>query len=230
MPLVNVLTVQVRPEKIRRYEELAKHLAERAVSKGESWRWTTHHFITGEIGRFAFVSEAADFAEFGARGELPDLMDRVLGPQQAEKFTLDAAACTVSQRYEISRDRPDLSYPPEQVDRTYPAALVTVLKARPGGQEACEEVVRKISEAIPKVGDTARIITYQTLLGDLFQLWMVRPIADLAELDQQRQPQDLLNEAFGAAEGGLIYRAGLDAIESAERGIAMYRSELSNPI
>ena len=56
-----------------------------------------------------------------------------------------------------------------------------------------------------------------------------RNLDALGELDNQLPPQELLNQAFGPAEGGLIYRAGLDAIDSIERSILLYREELSNP-
>lgn len=38
----------------------------------------------------------------------------------------------------------------------------------------------------------------------------------------------LLNEAFGAAEGGLIFRSGLQAIEQVERNIVSLLPDLSN--
>jgi hypothetical protein len=47
--------------------------------------------------------------------------------------------------------------------------------------------------------------------------------------DKQLSPPDLLSAAFGPAEGGMIHRAGLNAIESATRDIVMLLPELSNP-
>ena len=135
----------------------------------------------------------------------------------------------MSLRQTISRERPDLSCPPDRRDRGYPAAIVTVLRARPGRQEACEELIRKLAEAIPKVGDPARLVAFQTLVGDLAQYWTVRPLQNLGELDRQALPADLLNQAFGAAEGGLIFRSGLEAIDDVRREIVLYREDLSNP-
>jgi hypothetical protein len=106
---------------------------------------------------------------------------------------------------------------------------MTTITARSGQLEACEELVRRIAEAIPKAGDPARIVTYQTMVGNLSEIRTVRPLGDLAELDAQAQPQELLNQAFGAAEGGVIYRAGLDAIDNVERSILITREELGNP-
>lgn len=72
-------------------------------------------------------------------------------------------------------------------------------------------------------------MTYQTVIGDLSEYLTVRPLNEIGEMDSQRPAQELLNQAFGPAEGGLIYRAGLDAIESVERSILLTRAELSNP-
>jgi len=85
------------------------------------------------------------------------------------------------------------------------------------------------TEAIPKVDEPARIITFKPVVGELSGWWTVRPMSDLAELDGQRAPQDLLNEAFGSGEGGLIWRGGLDAIEEARRDVVVLREDLSNP-
>ena len=53
-------------------------------------------------------------------------------------------------------ERPDLSYPAEFEQRAFPAALVTLVRAQPGKQEACEELIRKVAEAIPKLGEPAQ--------------------------------------------------------------------------
>ncbi len=50
----------------------------------------------------------------------------------------------------------------------------------------------------------------------------------MVDLDKQRPAPELFIEAFGAAEGGLIFRSGLEAIAVVERNIVGYRPELSN--
>jgi len=50
----------------------------------------------------------------------------------------------------------------------------------------------------------------------------------LGDLDAQSMPGDLLTRAFGGGEGGLVYRSGLEAIESSVRTIVALRPELSN--
>ncbi len=100
-------------------------------------------------------------------------------------------------------------------------------RARPGRREAVEEILRKIAEPIPKVDEPIRITTYQTVIGDALQYWTVRPLDELGDLDEQLTVSDLLEKAFGPAEGGLIFRSGLEAVEQLERSITIYRDELS---
>ena len=229
MPLTSILSVQVRPERFVQYQELVRNLAARAVDQRDAFHWTAHQTAFGELGTLHFVSEDPDFAGLAARGNTQELIHRVLGEDEGAKALTSMLECTISQQMNISLDRPELSYPPEQTDRIFPAAVVTQIRARPGGQEALEELIRKIAEAIPKIGDPSRIIAYQVMVGILAEYWTVRPLEDLSELDEQLPPAELLNQAFGAAEGGLIYRTGLEAIEEVKRQIVVYRQDLSHP-
>jgi hypothetical protein len=224
-----VLSERIRPERLRRYEDLVQQVARKAVQKKEAWRWTAHQTAFGEVDTIHYVSESPDFATIGSRGRPDDLVRRVMGEKEGEEFLEHASECVLSRQQIIGMDRPDLSYPPERRDRTHPAAVVTTIRARPGGQEGCEELIRKIAEAIPKVGDPARLLAFQTLVGDLAQYWTVRPVEELGELDRQLQPAELLNKAFGTAEGGLIFRTGLESIQEVRRQIVLYREDLSNP-
>jgi hypothetical protein len=163
-----------------------------------------------------------------ARGTPEEMVGRVLGEQRALDWLNESESCVENQVQAISADRPDLSYVPSESDTMAPLAIVTVVQARPGHQDGCEELIRKLAEAIPKVNDGSQIITYQTVVGDLLRYWTVRPLESLVELDKQLPGAQLLNEAFGPAEGGLIFRSGLEAISGVERNIVAYRPELSN--
>jgi hypothetical protein len=229
MPLITVLSLQTRSDRWQRYEELVQQLAEAAVSRKEESHWTAHQTAFGSLSTIHFANQDDDFAEISSRGTVLDMIERVLGSVEAERFMTEIGDCIISQESSISVDRPELSYPPEEEGLTFPAAVLTVIEASPSKQEACEEVIRKVAEAIPKVDDKARLITYQTVVGNLARYWTVRPINDLSELDGQRTPQELLIQAFGPAEGGLIYRSGLDAMTSLQRSILVYRPDLSNP-
>jgi len=231
MPLSNVLSVRIRPEQQLRYGELIRQLATRAVEKKDGFRWTAHQARFGTQGPLLhFVSECADYAALAKRGTPIEMFERVLGAKAAAEWQQELLGCTLEQRNTLSTDRPELSYPPDRTGpAAHPLAVVTTVRVRSGGQEAVEELFRKLSEAIPKVDDPARIVVYQPVIGDLRQYWTVRPLRDLAELDRHRVPARLLTDAFGAGEGGLIFRNAMEALESAERAIVAYLPELSNP-
>ena len=230
MPLTTVFTDRIRPEKAARYRELVQELAQKAVEKNESFRWTAHQTTVGATNSYHYVAISENFAGIDARGEVEELFARVLGDQRAAAFAEESAACIASQQVEISTDRPDLSYAPESDGPgERPWAVVTVLRPQPGHQEAAEELLRKVAEAIPKVSPEARMLAFQPVIGDLSLLWTVRPIESLAGLDSQPPVQQLLEQAFGSAEGGLAFRSGLEAIQSVQRDIVVFRPELSNP-
>jgi hypothetical protein len=228
MSLTTVLSISLIPSKTRTYEGLVRKIAERANQKRDAFQWRTYQVVAGDPGRIHFVSEVADFAALAGRDlTAQSLVLRLFGENDGGKMLDELAACGNAARFVIGRDRPDLSYPPD--GRDAPMSVVTVLRVRPGHQDAAEELIRKLAEAIPKVDDPARLITYQSVIGDLRTLWTVRPIASLADLDRQLAPNDLLNKAFGTGEGGLIGRAGMEALESVERSILVLRADLSNP-
>lgn len=230
MPLVNILQVQLRPDAVRRYEENIQRLAQAATKKKDAFHWTTHVATFGERPSINFVSMAETFSDLAARGTVPELVARCLGAKEAISFMDEVGDCVAAQRNTISVDRPDLSYTnAEFTPKTHPIGVVTEVRVRPGGRDALEELLRKLAEAIPKTDDPTRIITHQAAIGNLAEYWTVRPARELRELDDQRGPDDLLQKAFGAAEGGLIFRNGVAAIEHIERSIVMYRPELSNP-
>jgi len=230
MAILRLNSVSLRPEGIPVFQEQVSALAAAAAKKNEAWRWTAHQTIFGEGLMLHFAAEAQSFAEIERQGQVEDLWLRVLGEERGREASQQANACIASSQQGISLDRPDLSYAeglgsPEQ----FPYAVITVAQARPGRADACEELIRKVAEAIPKVGDSARLVAYQTMLGDMGQYWTVRPLRALADLDEQLPPPELLNRAFGAAEGSLLWRTGSEAIEHARREVVRYRPELSNP-
>ena len=229
MALTIVQTDTVRMDRIRRYEDLVRKLAQAARLGQEGWHWSAHQVAFGAGGRFHYTSRCDDFAALQRQGSVDELVRRVMGEERGAEILQQMNECIVDSRSTISTDRSDLSYPAEEPEQVSPAALVTAVRARPGGQEACEELIRKIAEAIPKTEEPARIHTLQILIGDPQLYWTVRPLESLDLLDSQLQPAALLDKAFGPAEGGLIFRSGLEAIDHVERTITMYREDLSNP-
>jgi hypothetical protein len=208
-------------------EQMAETAA-RAREQDEAIRWNTSQVAGGELGCFYVGLQSESLAEAAGRDDVPALLGRLFGEEKGAKRLAHAAACLASAETMMLRDRPDLSYPAEE--GAVPAALVvTRITVRPGQQDACEELLRKIAEAVPKTGDPRRFTTWQPLIGDLRTVGSVRSVGHLDELDQVLPPPELLEQAFGPAEGGLIYRAGLEAIEDIRAELCLPRPELSNP-
>ena len=228
MTLINVLAESVRPERLGLFEENVRKIAEAAASARDELHWATHQTVMGEIGWYFFVVPTRSFAEVQQRGTPEEMVRRVLGEKDGRRALEQGRECIAAARQTVAVERPELGYPPEPTGSPAPFHLVTIARARPGRQEALEEILRKIAEAIPKVGDPARTTVYQTLIGDLREYRVIRPLREIGDLDRHLQPAALLDKAFGAAEGGLIFRSGQDAIEHLERRIVAFRPELSN--
>jgi hypothetical protein len=229
MSIMTVLAQSLRPERLGHYEEAVRRLAERAVTKKEEFHWSAYQTAFGDLGTIYYTSVVESWAEIANRGTSETLAERVLGEKEGRKLISDLRECVLSSTQTVSAERPDLSYQRDAATAPTPFAVVTAVRVRPDGQDAFEEFLRKIAEAIPKVDEPAQISTRQILIGNLREYRVIRPLDDLAELDAQRQPADLLTKAFGAAEGGLFVRNGLAAIELVERRIVAYRKDLSNP-
>lgn len=228
MALISVLAESVRPERLAAFEENVRRVTEAAVAAKEPLHWATHQTVIGELGWFFFVSPARNWAEIQQRGTPEEMVRRVLGDKEGKRTLEQGREYIMAARQTVAVERPDLSYPPDPGGAPAPFHLVTIARVRPGGQEAFEEILRKIAEAIPKVDDPARTTVYQTLIGDLREYRVVRPQRTLADLDDQRQVNDLLDKAFGSAEGGLVFRTGQEAADHLERRVVAYRPELSN--
>jgi hypothetical protein len=225
-----VNSVNLRPDRIRQFDQTISELAGQARGEKDAWRWTAHQTLFGNVQAVHFAYETEDFAALETLGRVDELWSRVLGETRGEELFQKTNECIESSQHTVSIDRPDLSYPPENPQPAdFPLASLTILTVRSGQMEACEELIRKVAEAIPKTDDSARIVTFQTMYGDLRQYWTVRPVHNLAELDGQKPTPELLNRAFGTSEGGLIWRTGTEAIQEARREITAYREDLSNP-
>jgi hypothetical protein len=228
--LNTLLSVHVQPGAIGRYVMAISRLADAARRKKEPFTWGAFETLYGEDGPIRFVSSAETFAALAKRGSVPELAARVLGAAEAQKLVEEVSSCVASQSTTITVDRPDLSYVRSPLKPgELKAASVTRARVRAGGRESYEELMRKLAAAIPKLDDPSQLIVRQTLVGNVAEYVAIRPLRDLAELDAHRTPEQLLTQAFGPAEGGMIFRNGGAAIEQLDRSIVGYRADLSNP-
>ena len=225
--LTTVLSVSVRPDRSSAYEARVHRLADKAKSQKEPFEWAAYQTVAGALGTVHFVSLCPDWASLGAREPIEPFIRRLMGDTEGAQLIDQLNECVAAERHIVGRDRLDISYAPELDQPMRPIGMVTVFRCKPGGQDACEELIRKVAQAIPLVRDPRRFVAYQTVVGDLRTYWAVTPLANLAELDAILPPNELLTKAFGA-EGALIYRTALDAIEHMDRQLTVLRPELSN--
>ena len=227
MALLNVLSVRMRPECSRRYEQSVRRIAQRAAARKERGHWQAQEVAFGSIGTLYFVQEHRDWAALGEQDPPPAYLARLFGEREGTKLYHEMAECLADLRYTVSTDRLDLSYAPPEPAVPPALTLVTLLRARPWSLPACEELIGKVAEAIPKAGDPSHLLAYQTVIGDLRTYWTVRPIERIEELDRVLPPRELLVRAFGPEEGDRIYRKGIDALQHAERQMTVLRPDLS---
>lgn len=229
MSLVSIFTDDVRQDKLNDYEELIAELARGARDQDEGWRWTAHQTAFGPLSRIRYVSWHEDYADLERQGDPLALFTRVLGEKKGRNLLEDVNECLTSNERALNQHRTDLSYPQERSTAIAPVVSVAMLRPRPGGQAAVEELLRQMAEAIPKTGEQAQIRCYQTLTGEMFNYVIVRPLERLADLDQQSVARDLLVKAYGQQEGERIFQAGIEATLETQREILAYREDLSNP-
>ncbi len=227
--LASVFTDQIRQDRLERYEERLAELAAAARKKKEGWHWGAHQVGFGPLARIYYVSRHDDYADVEKHGDPQALFTRVLGAKKGEKQLEEVNECLVSTQRMLGMHRPELSYPKEPPAGIAPIASLVMVRARPGHQEAVEELFRNVAEAIPKAGEKARVDSFQAVTGDMCGYWLVRPLARLSDLDRQTVGRDLLLKGLGQSEGARIFRTGLEAVDRIEREITVYREELSNP-
>ncbi len=217
----------VKPERLDVYQEKVRQLAERANAAADAFKWAAYQTAVGDPGRFYYGVQAADFAEMASQGTAEDLVKRVFGEKEGATWLREVRTCLLQEDQTIAIDRTELSFtrtaqPPPSM------AMVTAVRVRPDGREAFEEFVRKIAEAIPKVDEPGALMTHQIVVGNLRDYRLIRPLQSLADLGKVTQASELLTQAFGTAEGGLIFRTGTAAAEHVERRIVSLRQELSH--
>jgi len=227
MALLTVHSARMRPERARTYEAGIRRIAQRAAERKERGHWQAQEVAFGSIGTLYLIQEHVDWAALGEQDPPPVYMARLFGEREGTELYHEMSECLAEVRYTVSQDRPDLSYAPHVRALTPALTLVTFLRARPSSIPACEELIGKVAEAIPKADDPSRLFAYQTVIGDLRTYWTVRPIQRVEELDQVLPPHELLVRAFGADEGDRIYRKGIDALQHAERQMTVLRPDLS---
>ena len=192
MELTTSLRVSTHNGLVLEHEEGVGRLAEKARKDKRTDNWLAYQSIAGEAGRYLYVSPAASWAEFTAREPVPEAVVRLFGEDEGRALLEQIGRSMASQEMVVLTQREELSHVEPPAKQPVPQFMRTLIRVSPGGQETVEELIRRVSEAIPKVEDERRFSTLQTIMGDLMQYSIVQPIQNPELLDRQRLVPDQL--------------------------------------
>jgi hypothetical protein len=228
MALVNSDRCRVRLGSMVAFEDVIARLSKAAAEKKYDRPWTAYQTLYGAVGNISFITLHESWKDLAQQAPPATIFEDLFGAQQGRTLFAEANACLDEVESIVAVDRPELSYSQGGLEQPAPFMQFTQIRARAGAQEECEELMRKVAEAIPKVDDPTRFTAWQTLMGDRQTYGVSFPLAGLADLDGRLSPADLLQQAFGSSEGSLIYRQGRQAISELRTSISVYREDLSN--
>ena len=228
MPLISVSRNSVQQSAIPRYERIVRFIAERARQDKDTFKWNAR-ITTGAAGRtIGFVSRVEGFAELSTREEPDAMIRRLFGEADGTALLESLGEGVTSSSYTVSTIRDDLSNSPPQPAESAPLILLTRIRATRDGVLGVEELIRKVGEAVTKVGDERQTLVLQTTIGDLRGYTVAQAVSDPAQLDKQATVPELLLKAFGQSEGEKIFSEGTACIEQVETELSTARPDLSN--
>lgn len=230
MSILTPVRYSIRPEKTTDFESIVARVADRARERDEDLHWTCGQVIAGNVTRYSIVMSSETLAEAAERDSSAVLMARLFGEEQGQKMQFEIGECIAEVQSSMLRDRLELSYPGEQITAQPIAIVLLRAEIQPGQQIEAEELFRKVAEAIPKVGDARRFTVWQPVIGNLGEIFSVRPVFDLSELDEVGTVPELLTSAFGASQAKKMYKAGLESLASVETELLLLREDLSHPM
>ena len=230
MSILTVVRYSIRPELTATFESLVSRVADRAAELDEALHWTCGQVIAGDVTRYNIVMQSESLAEAAERDGTGVLLARLFGDDAGQQIQIEIAECIKEVQTSMLRERLDLSYPNDQATSAPIAAVVVRAEIQRGQQIEAEEFFRKIAEAVPKVGDERRFTVWQPVLGNLGEMFSVRPVFDLAQLDQISAIPELLTSAFGSSQAKKMHRAGLEALARVESELLLLREDLSHPL
>jgi hypothetical protein len=229
--LLDVFTVQVKPEKMAQFEAVAKKIAAaNRQNKGSDWLAVSQEYGPGHTIRF--ISTRPNFAAIEtANAAFMGAITKAHGQAGTEQIFRDADACMESARSEVRRRRWELSsnVPADAAAMSRlvgDARLVqtTIVRVRPGMGLKVEEQIRALKAANERAKITmlvSQAVTGQT--GTIYYITWLRK--SLAELDGAPPMAQLLGEdAYGA-----FLKAASETVVNTEYIIGRFRPELSNP-
>ena len=231
--LLDVFTVQVKPEKAAQFETLAKKIvAANRQSNGTNWLAAATVYGPGQTIRF--ISTRPNFAAIEKDNEVfMAAMNKTYGQAVAEQIFREADSCMESSLSEIRRRRWDLSSNPP-ADSAALSKLIgesrwvqtIMVRVRPGHALHFEEQIRTIKAAQEKAATKVTSLVSQAVAGQTGTVYYISTLRkSLSELDGATPlPQLLGEEAYEK-----FLKAVSESVLNSETTINRFAPELSNP-
>jgi quinol monooxygenase YgiN len=231
--LLDVFTVQVKPEKMAQFEALSKKIvAGNRQNKGSDWIAASQEYGPGHTIRF--ISTRPNFAAIEtANAAFMGAMIKAYGQAGTEQIFRDGDSCMESARSEVRRRRWELSSN-VPADAAAMSRLVgdarwlqtAIVRVRPGMGLKVEEQIRALKAANERANPKITMLVSQAVTGQTGTVYYVTYLRkSLAELDGAPSTAQLLGEdAYGA-----FLKASSEAVVNTEYTISRFRPELSNP-
>jgi quinol monooxygenase YgiN len=231
--LLDVFTVQAKPEKMSQFEAVARKIAAaNRQNKGSEWLALSQEYGQGHTIRF--VSVRPDFAAIeAANATFMGAMIKSYGQAATEQIFREVDTCIEKASSEVRRRRWELSSNAPADAAAMARALgearwvqTTMVRVRPGMAPKVEEQMRAIKAANEKATPKITTLVSQAVAGQTGTVYYVTTLRKtLGELDGAPPMAQLLGE-----EGyGAFLKAASESVLTTESTISRFRPELSNP-
>lgn len=231
--LLDVFTVQVKPDKTAQFEAVAKKIvAANKQNKGSDWVTVSQVYGRGHTIRF--ISARPNFASVEKDNEVfMAAMNKTYGKTVAEQIFREADGCMESAGSEVRRRRWDLSSN-APADAAALAKMIgearwvqtTMVRVRPGHGPKLEEQFRAVKAASEKAASKVTTLVSQAVVGQTGTIYYVSTLRkSLGEIDSATPLTQLLGEE--AYEKFL--KVVSESVLTTEYTISRFWPELSNP-
>jgi hypothetical protein len=231
--LLDVFTVQVKPDKMAQFEAVSKKIvAANRQNKGSDWLAVSQEYGPGHTIRF--ISTRPSFAAIEtANAAFMGAMIKAHGQAGTEQIFREGDTCMEKAWSEVRRRRWELSSN-APADAAAMARLTgearwvqtAIVRVRPGMGPKVEEQIRALKAANERANPKITMLVSQAVTGQTGTVYYVTYLRkSLAELDGAPSTAQLLGEdAYGA-----FLKASSEAVVNTEYTISRFRPELSNP-
>ena len=231
--LLDVLTIQVKPDKMAQFDAAGKKIvAANRQHKGSDWVALAQEYGQGYTVRF--ISTRPSFAAIEEASQaFMGAMNKAYGKAATEQIFRDVDSSVVSSHSEIRRRRWELSAN-VPADAAAMARIVgearwvqtTTVHVRPGQGAKVEEQLRAIKAANENAAAKVTVLVSQAVAGQTGTVFYVTTFRkSLAEIDGAAPLSQLMGE-----EGFRKFQAVVsESVMATETSISRLRPDWSNP-